>query len=176
MWTVPVVKRKNFLSSDIRQVFVWDPFRFLCFDLKLRLFCRGATRLNQTNMHDMLTSCFNLSLSRSPFLLASTFFFLVYILPIISPVGFNTYAHSTIAHHTFYFTSNLHHPLHISPRTFSSLPPALFLPCAPVLRGLAVCTVTGQSRWISIWECSCPHCSTRPPKSKWTVSWCPRGI
>lgn len=28
----------------------------------------------------------------------------------------------------------------------------------PVLHGQAVCIQTGQSPWISIWGCSCPHC------------------
>lgn len=42
----------------------------------------------------------------------------------------------------------------------------LSFPFAFVLRGQDVCTQTGQSPWISIWECSCLHCSTRPPQSK----------
>lgn len=46
------------------------------------------------------------------------------------------------------------------------------LPFAPLLRGLDVFTQTGPSPWISTWGCSCPHCSTRPPQSKWTVSSC----
>lgn len=71
--------------------------------------------------------------------------------------------------------------------------PLVRLPCSPfthrhrhrrrcfllrlcfVLLGQDACTATGQSLWISIWGCSCPHCSTRPPLSKWTASSCRPG-
>lgn len=63
-----------------------------------------------------------------------------------------------------------------SPSCLLHITTSFSFPFASVLRGLAVCTLVGQSPWISIWGCSCPHCSTRPHQSKWIVSSCRPGI
>ena len=39
----------------------------------------------------------------------------------------------------------------------------------------AMYTASEETRWKSIWPCSCPPFSTRPPQSKWTASSHPPG-
>lgn len=136
-----------------------------------------------SNIHDMLTSCFNLSFSHPSLLLAFTtsvfmssltsYWFEAYQhLPIIPPLKKkkSLFTHLWGSKLSMIWLSSIMPPC-IAPFAFFCITTFSF-PCAPVLRGLGLCTPTGQSLWISIWGCSCPHCSTRPPQNKWTVSSC----
>lgn len=91
----------------------------------------------------------------------------IFTLPLHSSVDF--WGNPFPFRYTFSLWGSIKHPILPFPTAVS---PYYNSSPAP---GPAVCTAVGRSPWTSIWGCSCPRCSTRPPQSRWIASSCPPG-